>query len=164
MRADRSGRRRVGGRLASIGLRPSVVLAIASLLLHALANGRYGFFRDELYFIVCGDRPDWGYVHQPPVLPLLASWAHALFGDFLWGFRLLPALVRSATVAASAEFARVVGGGRFAQWLAGLCVLLAPIYLAWGVLLSTDLFQPLTWLGLAWILVRLEQTGRAGWG
>jgi hypothetical protein len=140
-----------------------VVLAIACLVLHALANGRYGFFRDELYFIVCGDRPDWGYVDQPPVVPLLASWSHALFGDFLWGFRLLPALVMSATVAATTEFARVVGGGRFAQWLAGLCMLLAPVFLLWGVLFFTDLFQALTWLGLAFVLVRLDQTRDERW-
>ena len=151
------------GRAESIGLRPSVLLALASLLLHALAGGRYGFFRDELYFIVCGDRPDWGYVDQPAVVPLLASWAHALFGDFLWGFRLLPALVMSAAVALSAEFARVIGGGRFAQWLTGLGVLLAPIFLLLGGLFYTDMFQALTWLGLAFVLVRLEQTGDERW-
>src|ERR1700748_7567 len=71
--------------------RPSVLLALASLLLHAFANGHYGFFRDELYFIASGDRPDWGYVDQPAVVPLLASWSHHIFGDFLWGFRLLRA-------------------------------------------------------------------------
>src|ERR1700677_1912148 len=90
---------------------PSFPLALACLALHGLANGHYGFFRDELYFIVCGDRPDWGYVDQPAVVPLLASWSHAIFGDFLWGFRLLPALVAAATVALTCEFVRVVGGG-----------------------------------------------------
>ena len=144
-------------------LRPSVVLAIACFLLHALANGRYGFFRDELYFIACGDRPDFGYVDQPAVVPLLAAWSHALSGDFLWGFRLPPALVLSATVAATVEFTRLIGGGRFAQWLAGLCVLLGPVFLLWGVLFFTDLFQPLAWLGLAWALVRLEQTRDERW-
>jgi hypothetical protein len=143
--------------------RPSVVLALASFALHALANGHYGIFRDELYFIVCGDRPDWGYVDQPAVVPLLASWSHTLFGDFLWGFRLAPALVMTATVALTAEFARAVGGGRFAQWLAGSCVLLGPIFLIQGVLFSTDMFQALTWLGLGWVLVRLEQTGDERW-
>jgi hypothetical protein len=133
------------------------------LVLHALANGNYGFFRDELYFIVCGDRPDWGYVDQPAVVPLLASWSHAVFGDFLWGFRLLPALAMTATVALTAEFTRLVGGGRFAQWLAGLCVLLGPIFLLMGVLFFTDMFQALTWLGLAWVLVRLEQTEDERW-
>lgn len=146
-----------------IWTRPSLLLALASFLLHALANGHYGFFRDELYFIVCGDRSDWGYVDQPAVVPLLASWSHAVFGDFLWGFRLLPALVMTATVALTSEFARAVGGGRFAQWLAGSCILLGPIFLIQGVLFSTDMFQALTWLGLGWVLVRLEQTGDERW-
>ena len=147
----------------SILTRPAVLLATACFVLHALANGHYGFFRDELYFIVCGQHPDWGYVDQPPLIPLLAAGAHAVFGDFLWGFRLLPALVMSATVAATAEFTRLVGGGRFAQWLAGLCVLVAPIFLLMGVLFFTDMFQALTWLGLACVLVRLEQTGDERW-
>jgi Dolichyl-phosphate-mannose-protein mannosyltransferase len=131
--------------------------------LHALSNGHFGFFRDELYFIVCGDRPDWGYVDQPALVPLLASWSHAIFGDFLLGFRLLPALAMTATIMLTAEFARAVGGGRFAQWLAGACVLLGPIFLIHGVLFSTDMFQALTWLALGWVLVRLEQTGDERW-
>jgi hypothetical protein len=143
--------------------RPSVWLAIASLVLHAVANGRYGFFRDELYFIVCGNNPDWGYVDQPPVVPLLASWSHAVFGDFLWGFRLVPAIIITATIALTAEFTRIIGGNRFAQWLSGLCVLLGPIFLLQGVLFYTDLFLALTWLLLAWVLVRLEQTEDERW-
>jgi hypothetical protein len=146
-----------------ISTRPAVLLAFASLVLHGLANGHYGFFRDELYFIVCGDRPDWGYVDQPAVVPLLASWSHGLFGDSLLGFRLLPALLMTATVALTAEFSRLVGGSRFAQWLAGSCVLLGPIFLLQGTLFLTDMFQPLTWLGLGWALVRLEQTGDERW-
>jgi hypothetical protein len=140
-----------------------VVLACASFVLHLLANGHYGFFRDELYFIVCGERLDWGYVDQPALVPLLAAWSHALFGDFLLGFRLLPALAMTATVALTCELVRVVGGGRFAQWLAGVCVLLGPIFLLDGVLFSTDMFQALTWLALGWALVRLEQTGDERW-
>ncbi len=149
--------------LGGIWTRPSIWLAVACLVLHALANGHYGFFRDELYFIVCGLRPDWGYVDQPPLIPLLAAGAHALSGDNVWLFRLWPALAMSATVAAAAEFARAVGGGRFAQGLAGLCVLLGPIFLLQGVLFYTDMFQALTWLGLAWILLRLERTGDERW-
>jgi Dolichyl-phosphate-mannose-protein mannosyltransferase len=143
--------------------RPSVLLALATLVLHAIANGHYGFFRDELYFIVCGDRPAWGYVDQPPIVPLLASWSHLIFGDFLWGFRLPAALVMAATVGLTAELVRSEQGDTFAQWLAGVCVLLAPIFLFQGVVLSTDLFQPVTWLGLGWILVRMEKTGDDRW-
>jgi len=149
--------------LQSTWTRPSVLLALVSLGLHAWANGHYGFFRDELYFIVCGDRPDWGYVDQPALVPLLASWAHRISGDSLLGFRLLPALMMTATVGLTSELTRLIGGSRFAQWLAGLCVLLGPIFLIQGVLFSTDLFQPLTWLALGWVLVRLEQTGNERW-
>ena len=158
-----NGRPGATGRVEQIWTRPSLLLACASLVLHVLANGHYGFFRDELYFIVCGDHPDWGYVDQPALVPLLASWSHAIFGDFLWGFRLLPALVMTITVALTVEFARVVGGGRFAQWLAGSCILLGPIFLLQGVLFLTDLFQALTWLGLGLALVRLEQTRDERW-
>lgn len=139
--------------------RPSAILGVATLGAHLVANGNYDFFRDELYFIVCGQHPAWGYVDQPPLVPLLAAGSYALSGGALLAFRLLPALVLTATVALTAEFVRIIGGGRFAQWLAGLCALLAPVFLIQGVLVSTDMFQALTWLGLAWVLVRLEQTG-----
>jgi len=152
------------GRGISItGWEPWLWLGLATLAFHLFVNGGYGIFRDELYFIVCGDRPAWGYVDQPPVVPLLASWSHALFGNFLVGFRLVPALALSATVALTAEFARAVGGGKFAQWLAGLCVLCAGHFLAIGLLFTTDTFQPLTWLACAWLLVRLEQSKDERW-
>jgi hypothetical protein len=140
-----------------------LILGLATFAIHLIFNSGYGVFRDELYFIVCGDRPAWGYVDQPPLIPLLASWSHALFGNFLLGFRLIPALAMSATVALSAEFARTLGGGRFAQWLAGLCVLFSPAYLTFGLLFTTDTFQPVTWLACGWFLVRLAQTGEERW-
>jgi hypothetical protein len=153
----------MNGKIRLMLAQPSVWLTLACLALHVMANGHYGFFRDELYFIVCGGRPDWGYVDQPAVVPILAYWAHELSGDFLLVFRLLPMLVMAASVAATAEFARMLGGDRFAQTLAGLCVLFAPIFLLEGTLFFTDMFQPLTWLGLAWVLLRLEQTGDERW-
>jgi hypothetical protein len=148
---------------STIGREPWLVLGFSTLALHLIFNAGYGIFRDELYFIVCGDRPAWGYVDQPPLIPILASWSHALFGNFLVGFRLVPALALSATVAMSAEFARALGGGRFAQWLAGLCVLCGPQFLAIGLLFTTDTFQPLTWLACGWFLVRLAKTGDERW-
>lgn len=142
---------------------PGLVLALISLAFHLLINGHYGFFRDELYFIVCGQRPDWGYVDQPPLIPLLAAGSFWLFGKWLLGFRLLPALVMSATVALTAEFTRDLGGGRFAQWLAGLCVLGGGIFLADGLMFSTEMFQALSWLLSGWILLRIAGSGEQRW-
>ncbi|HWY61924.1 MAG TPA: glycosyltransferase family 39 protein [Rhizomicrobium sp.] len=147
----------------SLWTRPSLWLAIAALAIHLLVNGHYGFFRDELYFIVCGQNPAWGYVDQPPLIPLIAAWSYGLFGNFLLGFRLAPALAMAATAALTAEFARLLGGGRFAQWLAGICFLGAGYFLADGILLTTDMLQALTWLGVSWFLVRLVQTGDERW-
>jgi hypothetical protein len=142
---------------------PSIVLASACFLLHLIVNNRYGVFRDELYFIVCGRHPALGYVDQPPLIPLIAGASHALFGTALLPLRLLPALAMSATVALAAEFAGLLGGGRFAQWLCGLTVLLGPVFLANGLLLATDAPQPLTWLVCSWCLVRVIQTNDQRW-
>jgi hypothetical protein len=144
-------------------LTPAVVLGVLTLLLHLVTNAGYGIFRDELYFIVCGRRLAWGYVDQPPLVPMLAAWSWALSDGWLTAFRLVPALVMSLTVAATAEFARQIGGGRYAQWLAGLCALTVPHFLSIGLLFTTDTFQAISWLACAMILVRIEQTKDERW-
>ena len=40
------------------------------LLLHVLVSGRYGYFRDELYFLDCARNLDWGYVDTAPLIAL----------------------------------------------------------------------------------------------
>ena len=150
-------------RLRGIAGAPALWLGAACFLVHLVANAHYDVFRDELYFIVCGLHPAFGYVDQPPLIPLIAAASFKLFGTALTPLRLVPALASAATVALTADFARRLGGGRFAQTLAGLCVLLAPALLAGGVLLSTDCLQPLTWLACAWILARLVTSGDERW-
>ncbi|MGA1986542.1 MAG: hypothetical protein ABSG72_09735, partial [Candidatus Sulfotelmatobacter sp.] len=46
-------------------------IALAKLLFHICFNNRYGYFRDEFNYIVCGDHLQWGYVDQPPLIPFL---------------------------------------------------------------------------------------------
>ena len=40
--------------------------AAIKLVLHALAIGNFGYFRDELYYIACSKHLAWGYVDHPP--------------------------------------------------------------------------------------------------
>lgn len=54
---------------------------------------------------------------------------------------------------------RLLDGKIFAQWLAGLCVLLAPFDLSQGLLLVTDLVQQLAWLGCSAVLIVILRTG-----
>jgi len=150
-------------RANALWTRPSVVLGLGAVVIHLAVNQGYGIFRDEMYFVVCGQHPAWGYVDQPPLIPLLAAWSYALFGDHLVWFRAVPMLAMAATVAMAAEFARAIGSGRYAQWLAGLCVLAAGHFLAIGLLFTTDTFQTVGWLGCFWCLVKIEQTRDERW-
>jgi len=148
-----------GNRWAS----PAFVLAAATLLVHLLVNTGYGVYSDELYFIVCGQHLAAGYVDQPPLIPWIAGLSHALFGAAPLPLRLIPALAAAATVALTAELARTLSGGRFAQWLAAIAVALSGTLLVDGLLLTTDSLQPLTWLGCSICLVRLAQTKDERW-
>src|SRR5207237_4986845 len=77
--------------------RDPLLLAGAALVLHLAVANRYDYFRDELYFIICGRHPSFGYVDQPPLVPLLAAGSQ-LFGQHLWLMRAIPALAHAALV------------------------------------------------------------------
>src|SRR5262245_13930249 len=69
-----------------------VAIALAHLLLHAMTNGNYGIFRDELYYLDCARHPDWGYVDHPPLSIWLLGATRALSGESLHAVRLLSEL------------------------------------------------------------------------
>ncbi|HEX4185942.1 MAG TPA: glycosyltransferase family 39 protein [Stellaceae bacterium] len=143
--------------------RPGWLLAMAALAIHLSVGRGYGYFRDELYFIVCGQHPDWGYVDQPPLIPLIAAAIYRLFPGSVPIMRLLPAIAHSATIVLTAATARRLGGGRWAQALAGVCVLAGGVYLGLGTLLSTDALQPISWLFCAYALTRVIRDGDERW-
>src|SRR5271157_6087239 len=135
------------------------LFATASLLLHFLGRERYGFFRDELYYIACGNHLAFGYVDQPPLIAVIARLSSLVFGNTISGFRFFPALASAGLVLLTGWMTREFGGGRFAQTLASFAVLLAPIYLAFGSFLSMNAFAPLFWMICACILVRILKGG-----
>src|ERR1700683_4328315 len=65
----------------------AVCFAIAACLIHFLWNGRYGYFRDELYYAACGQHLAWGYVDQAPLIAVIARLSRWLFGDSLHALR-----------------------------------------------------------------------------
>ncbi len=54
-------------------------------------SGAYGFHGDEMYFVVAGQHPAFGYVDQPPLTPLLSAASVALLGVSPTAVRVLPA-------------------------------------------------------------------------
>ncbi|HET9795134.1 MAG TPA: glycosyltransferase family 39 protein, partial [Thermoanaerobaculia bacterium] len=128
------------------------------LLLHVLTSVRnYGYFRDELYSLDMARHLDWGYVDAAPLVAVYAKIALALGGS-LAALRILPALAGAALVAITILLAREVGGGRFAQWLAGIVVLFAPGFLVMDSLMTMNAFEPLFWMGGAFVVARIART------
>lgn len=138
--------------------RLDLLVGIAAFVAHIATSWRYGYFRDELYFIECSKHLAWGYIDQPPLVAF-AAWLSAPFGYNLVALRFLPVLAAALTVWLAARLARELGAGRFGQALAGLATLLLPAYLLLGNTLTTTSFEPLSWTLLVYALVRLVRTG-----
>jgi hypothetical protein len=139
------------------------VLSAAVIILHVAFARQYGYFRDELYYIVCSEHLDWGYVDQPPLIAALTWLARHLLGSGLIAMRLLPALASGATVWMTAKFVRELKGGLFAQGIAALAVVLAPVYLVLWHWITMNAFEPLLWTTCAWFALRAMSSGNGKW-
>jgi hypothetical protein len=135
-------------------------MCLAKVLLHVALIDRYGYHRDELYFIACGERLAFGYVDHPPLVPWIAALAGWLFDHSLFGLRILPALAGGVTVLLTARLARELGGGPWAVLLGCLAVVIAPAYLRMGKMLCIPVFEPVFWT-LASLLLVLILKGRS---
>jgi hypothetical protein len=136
-----------------------VFFSAVALLVHLLTSGRYGYFRDELYYIACGRHLAFGYVDQPPLSILLLRLSEILLGDSLFAIRLLPALAGAATVALTGAIARELGGRRWAIALACAGSLCALFNLAVGNFFSMNALEPLFWMGCIYLFVRILNGG-----
>lgn len=123
------------------------IFALAVLAAHLLTGHRYGYFRDELYFLACGEHLDWGYVDHAPLVAVYAWVGRNVFGESVLGIRVLPALAAALKVLLTGALTLQFGGGAFAVMLACLAVVIAPGYLAIDKLMTMNAFEPLYWMG-----------------
>jgi len=128
-----------------------------------LLSGRYGFHRDELYFLDCARHLQGGYVDQPVFAPLLAWVTLAVFGVSLPGLRLWPALAAWSTIVVAALIARELGGGRRSQLFAALATATMPALLAIDHVEGPTAFDLLAWPLLALFVIRVARTGNFHW-
>jgi hypothetical protein len=138
------------------GAMPWPVLVVAGLMVVGLlaVSGAYGFHGDEMYFVVAGQHPAFGYVDQPPLTPLLSAAAVAVLGVSPTAIRVLPALEMALIVVLIALIARDLGASRRAQVLAAITAALSA-YLAAGHLDTTSEPDLLAWAVILWLLVKL---------
>ncbi|MDE3149560.1 MAG: glycosyltransferase family 39 protein [Acidobacteriota bacterium] len=136
-----------------------IYVALVRMVLYLIAAPNYGYFRDELYYLACGEHPAWGYVDQPPLIAWAAWLLQHTIGRSLWALRLLPALGGVATVILAGLLARELGGRRWAMFLAALASLIAPIMLALSHFFTMNAFDPVLWTAIAYLVVRIAKTG-----
>ena len=134
-----------------------VAAAVVALLV--AVGGRYGFHRDELYFVEGGRHPAWGYPDQPPLVPLLARGWYDAVGGSLGAFRIVPALLAAALVVLAALTARELGQPRPAQLLAAVAAGTSSTVLGVGHLFSTTTFDAALTATAVLLLLRAVATG-----
>ena len=143
---------------------PLLVFPAAKLLIHLLTARGYGYFRDEFYYLACADHLAFGYVDQPPLSIFLLWLIRSIFGDSLLALRLLPAVAGAVTVWLVGLIARDLGGRGFAQALAMLGAIAAPIYLALDHFYSMNALDLVFWPLAALMLMRvLREPSRNRW-
>ena len=130
------------------------MIAIAQVAVLLATSTRYGYHRDELYFIVAGSHAAFGYPDQPPLVPLL-SWAmNALAPGSLLLLRTPSALAAGATTTLTALIARELGGEARAQVIAAACTAVSGFALAVAHLVSTTTPDLLDTTLLGWLAIR----------
>ncbi len=142
--------------------RIAVAAGLLTFAFHLAANPHYGFFRDELYFIICGFHPQWGYVDQPPLTPLLAAGSQ-LFGHSLFLLRAVPAAFAGASVYTIGLLALEWAGGPFAIVLACLAGALCPVLTAFGEKAGPDMVGLWLWPLAILYVVRVLRGGNPRW-
>ncbi len=119
----------------------------------------YGYFRDEFYFLPCGRHLAWGYVDQGPAVAAQARLGEFLFGDSVFGIRVLSALAGALAIGLCGLLTAALGGRRPAQALAMFGLVVAPVYLGVDGFLSITSAEPVFWTGCILALLWLQRGG-----
>jgi len=139
------------------------LLALALVLLHALTNGLYPFYRDELATLDDARHLAWGYVVYPPLTPFFGRVALELFGTSPRGFRFFVAVAQGLVLLLTGLAARELGGKRPAQLVAALAAAIAGPALFTGSFVSYTSFDYLWWVVVAYFTIRLLRSGDPRW-
>ena len=143
---------------------PVLAVAAGCFLLLMLVAGRYGYHRDELYFVAASRHMAWGYVDQPPLTVALVWLARHLFGDSLYGLRVFPAMAyATAVVAHGPHGPRIRRPPLRPESRRALARRCRP-FLSPGTWLGPTVYDLAFWAVAARLVMRILRTGGRGCG
>jgi 4-amino-4-deoxy-L-arabinose transferase-like glycosyltransferase len=149
-----------GRSLLCVSLAAGAIAAAAETAITVPFLGRYGWDRDELYFLSAAHRPTWGYVDFPPVTAWVGWAIHALFGDSLDALRLTSLAAMLVATFLVALMARELGGGALTQTAAAAIWALSPYGLAAASIFHPTWLDALCWAALLYVLLLALQRDR----
>lgn len=129
--------------------------SFVNLLILLVFNHGYGYFRDEFYYVACGENLAWGYVDHPPLIAIITKFAVTVFGKSVFALRLLPALACSASVLVAGLMIRELGGSRLALIVGLTAVAFSPVLLGISGTLSMNPFDVLFCTVILYIAILL---------
>jgi 4-amino-4-deoxy-L-arabinose transferase-like glycosyltransferase len=143
--------------MSALARRPVLGIGAAVSIVLVAVSGRYGYHRDELYFIAAGRHLAWGYPDQPPLVPAVARARWEVAPDSLVLLRLSSALIAGAVVVLAGLMAQRLGARSGGQALAAAATAFTGLVLGMGHLLSTSTYDLLGWTLITYLLLRLLQ-------
>lgn len=145
-------------RRVRVAWRPVLVVLLVAGAVHLAVATRFGWHRDEFYYVISGQRLAWGYPDQPPLTPLLARLAADLPGGVL-PLRVLAIAAQLGCVVLAAILAAEFGGRGRAQIVAAASVAACPIFVAASALFGTTVTDQLAWAGVLVLVARALRVG-----
>ncbi len=122
-------------------------IALVSVILHLGFNNAFGFHRDEMLYLTLGQHLDFGYFSVPPLIGFIAFISTKIFGYTLFAARFFPALLGGAIIVLSAQIAKELKGGAYAQILTAVSIIGSILFVR-----AFGLFQPVCFDIFFWTL------------
>ncbi len=138
-----------------------IILFVALLkfvLPYLLQHPMYELHRDEYLYLAEGKHLAWGYMEVPPLLSLFAAITQLLGNGFFW-VKFWPSLFGALNVFVVGKMVQEMGGHRFAQFLACMCMITGA-YLRVHFLFQPNFLEIFFWSFAALLMVRLTKYNR----
>lgn len=141
------------------------ILTAVVVAVHVVVNliTPYGIHRDEFLYAAMGRHLSLFRMDFPPLIAILAEGQRAVFGDTIWGLRMIPAVAHGALVLLAARIAAELGGRHRAQWLVALTVIFTPLMMRTGSLFQPVILDQVVWTVGLLALVMIARDNRPRW-